>query len=74
DLEEAISMHREALQLLPALHPVRSTSLNDFALALWTWFKNYGRQEDLEEAISLHPHARPARILAVRPLRCRLID
>ncbi|KAF8509622.1 CHAT domain-containing protein [Gautieria morchelliformis] len=63
DLEEAISLHREALELLPAPHPLRSYPLHNIASALWTRFKQSGRHEDLEEAISLHREAlelRPA--------------
>ncbi|KAF8521643.1 hypothetical protein JB92DRAFT_3275043, partial [Gautieria morchelliformis] len=41
DLEEAISLHREALELRPAPHPDRSSSLYNMALALLTWFKIY---------------------------------
>ncbi|KAF8501303.1 CHAT domain-containing protein [Gautieria morchelliformis] len=57
DLEEAISLHREALELRPAPHPLRSDSLNNIANALSTRFEQSGRHEDLEEAISLHREA-----------------
>ncbi|KAF8522391.1 CHAT domain-containing protein [Gautieria morchelliformis] len=56
DLNSAISLYREALQL-PAPHPERSASLNDLATALSMRFKQSGRHEDLEEAISLHREA-----------------
>ncbi|KAF8527222.1 hypothetical protein JB92DRAFT_3107744 [Gautieria morchelliformis] len=51
DLEEAVSLDREALLLQPAPHPERSSSLNHIAIALWTRFNKYGRREDLEQAI-----------------------
>ena len=54
DLEEAISLHREALDLLLASHPRRSGSLNNLASASKTRFELSGHLEDLEEAISLH--------------------
>jgi tetratricopeptide (TPR) repeat protein len=53
DLDETISLHREALLLWPAPHPDRSTSLNNFANALQTCFKQRGAPNDLDEAISL---------------------
>ncbi|KAF8492900.1 CHAT domain-containing protein, partial [Gautieria morchelliformis] len=57
DLEEAISFHREALELRPAPHPGRSSSLDNIAIALSTRFEHFGRHEDLEEAISFHREA-----------------
>ncbi|KAF8508157.1 hypothetical protein JB92DRAFT_2733340 [Gautieria morchelliformis] len=60
---EAISLHREALELRPAPHPDRSSSLNNIAAALSTRFRQSGRQGDLEAAILLHREAlelRPA--------------
>jgi hypothetical protein len=57
DLDEAISLHREALLLRPAPHPDRSTSLNNLANALQTRFTQRGASNDLDEAISLHREA-----------------
>ncbi|KDR74898.1 hypothetical protein GALMADRAFT_566661 [Galerina marginata CBS 339.88] len=54
DLDEAISMHREALLLRTAPHPDRSTSLNNLANTLQNRFKQQGATNDLDEAISLH--------------------
>ena len=51
DLDEAISLHREALGLRPAPHPHRSDSLNDLAAALDTRFGQSGQRDDLDEAI-----------------------
>jgi hypothetical protein len=57
DLDEAISLHREALLVRPAPHPDRSTSLNNLANALQTSFEQRGASNDLDEAISLHREA-----------------
>jgi hypothetical protein len=46
DLEEAISLHREALTLYPLGHPDRSISLTNLAVALDTRFDQSGRIED----------------------------
>ncbi len=57
DLDEAISLHRDALEeLRPAGHPTRSTSLNNLAISLATRFKQSGEQEDIDEAIPLLRH------------------
>ena len=54
DLEEAISMLREALSLgSAASHPNRLLVLRNLAHFLETRFKESGRQSDFEEAISL---------------------
>lgn len=63
DLEEAISLNREAVTLCPLGHPDRSTSLNNLASDLGTLFDQSGRMEDLEETISLDREA-----LTRRPL------
>ena len=57
DLDEAISLDREALLLWPAPHPHRSVSLNSLAHALQTRFEQRGASNDLDEAISLHREA-----------------
>ncbi|KIJ90397.1 hypothetical protein K443DRAFT_549293, partial [Laccaria amethystina LaAM-08-1] len=63
DLDEAMSLHREALLLRPAPHPDRSTSLNNLANALRTCFERRGASDDLDAAMTLHREAlllRPA--------------
>jgi hypothetical protein len=54
DLDEAISLQRQALELP---HPNQSNSLNNLASALWTRFEQEGQQSDLDEAISLQRQA-----------------
>jgi len=63
DLDEAISLHREALLLRPASHPDHSMSLNNLANALQTRFQQRGASNDLDGAISLHREA-----LLLRPV------
>ncbi|KAI0040076.1 hypothetical protein FA95DRAFT_1503354, partial [Auriscalpium vulgare] len=63
DLEEAILLHREGLDLRPPGHPDRSGSLNNLANAVMTQFEQRGRMADLEEAILLHREA-----LALTPI------
>jgi tetratricopeptide (TPR) repeat protein len=53
DLEEAIVLNREALELLPPPNPDRSISLNNLALVLSKRFDKTGQLADLEEAIHL---------------------
>ena len=57
DLEEAILLHRQALELRPASHPDISIFLNNLALALGIKFDHSGHPEDLEESILLHREA-----------------
>ena len=57
DLDEAISLHREALLLRPALDPERSMSLNNLANALQTRFNQRGVSNDLDKTISLNREA-----------------
>ena len=57
DLDEAISLLRQALELRPPPHPDRSSSLNNLALALSACFDKGGQQSDINEAISLHRQA-----------------
>ena len=63
DLDESISLNRQALELRLPPHPDRSTSLNNLANALWTHFIQEGHQNDLDESISLNRQA-----LELRPL------
>jgi tetratricopeptide (TPR) repeat protein len=56
-LEEAISLHREALELRPSTHPDRSDSLNNLSNALLDRHRCTRVMADLEEAISLDREA-----------------
>jgi hypothetical protein len=53
DLEETISLHREALQLQPSPHPERSLSLSNLAISLGNLYQRTRGIADLEEAILL---------------------
>jgi len=53
DLDEAISLQRQALELQLPPHPSRALSLNNLASALSIRFEQGGQQTDLEEAMSL---------------------
>ncbi|RXW23033.1 hypothetical protein EST38_g2803 [Candolleomyces aberdarensis] len=53
DFGEAISLHRETLELQPSPHPDRSYSLNNLSNALLDRYRVTGTIADLEEAISL---------------------
>ena len=53
DLDEAISLYRQALELRLPPHPLRSSSLSDLAYALWTQFQQGHQQSDLDESMSL---------------------
>jgi tetratricopeptide (TPR) repeat protein len=61
-LDEAITLHREALALRPAGHPDRSMSCNNLAIALRTRYEATGSSNLLDETITLHREA-----LALRP-------
>ncbi|KAF8810300.1 hypothetical protein BYT27DRAFT_7092307, partial [Phlegmacium glaucopus] len=54
DLDEAISLNEQALELFPSAHPDRSFSLTSLANALSKRFDQGGQKSDLDEAISLH--------------------
>lgn len=51
-LDEAVSLQREVLKLVPTPHPDRFMSLNNLASLLITQFEQSGQREDLDEAIS----------------------
>ena len=53
DLDEAISLYRDALIQHPDPHTMRMYTLNNLAMGLVTRFDYLGRQEDLDEAIYL---------------------
>ena len=57
DLDEAISLYREALELKPIPHPERWTFLNNLGNSLPRRFDQTGHFVDIEEAISLHREA-----------------
>ncbi|KAH8105727.1 TPR-like protein [Phellopilus nigrolimitatus] len=72
DLEQCITLYRDALELHPPGHPSRSASLNKLAETVRTRFKQTGRMEDLEEsivlsrdALNLCPHEHPDRSTCV---------
>jgi tetratricopeptide (TPR) repeat protein len=63
DMEAAITLYQEALDLRPALHPARFNCLNNLANTLWIRYKWSGQHGDLETSISLYREAldlRPA--------------
>ena len=62
DFDEAISLHRQALELFLPPHPHRSSSLNNLASALRTRFEQGGQRSDRNEAISLHRQALELRL------------
>ncbi|EJC98970.1 TPR-like protein [Fomitiporia mediterranea MF3/22] len=53
DLEEAIELHRAALELCPEGHPDRSGSLNLFHFLLFSRFNKFGLVEDFEECVQV---------------------
>ncbi|PPR00664.1 hypothetical protein CVT26_012321 [Gymnopilus dilepis] len=68
DLNEAILMHQQALELHPSAHSNHSLSLNNLASVLEARFQQSGRQADLDdailmlqEALELRPAPHPAR-------------
>ena len=57
DVNEAITLHREALRLFSAPHSDRSSSLNNLATALHARFEKTGQIKDVDEAIVLYRKA-----------------
>ncbi|KAG6333409.1 hypothetical protein ID866_5679 [Astraeus odoratus] len=57
DLEEAISLSQQALELHPVGHTNRSLSLCNLANCIQSRYESQGVLGDLEEAISLHQQA-----------------
>ncbi|KAI6012671.1 hypothetical protein F5J12DRAFT_912036 [Pisolithus orientalis] len=53
DLNEAITLHREALELRPVKNDKRSLSLNELAFCLSTRYEKQRGIDDLEESITL---------------------
>ena len=54
DLNEAIESHQSALDLRPAGHTLRSSSLHNLAICYLYRYNKHGTMSDLEEAISLN--------------------
>ena len=54
DLNEAVSIDREALSLCPTHHPRRHFSLNNLGLRICERFKRTGSMADLEDSILLY--------------------
>ncbi|KAG1853101.1 hypothetical protein F4604DRAFT_1933373 [Suillus subluteus] len=63
DLDQAITLQREALALHPVGHTDQSSSLNNLATQLSSHFSHRGNNEDLDQAITLSREA-----LALRPV------
>ncbi|KAG6327095.1 hypothetical protein ID866_11994, partial [Astraeus odoratus] len=57
DLEEAISLHQQALELFSVTYPDRPCSLSALAKCMKSRYDSQGALGDLEEAISLHQQA-----------------
>ncbi|KAJ7082505.1 hypothetical protein C8R44DRAFT_753768 [Mycena epipterygia] len=57
DLDSAIELHREALDLHPSPHPERGRSLNNVVTVLGKLFQTRGDAGDLDNAIELHREA-----------------
>ena len=53
DLDAAIVVHREALDLCLPGHANRSIPSNNFAVDLSTWYDQLGAMTDLDDAIGL---------------------
>ncbi|KAJ7249041.1 CHAT domain-containing protein [Mycena rebaudengoi] len=57
DIDEAIMLHREALEIHSAPHPDQGMSLNNLAAAAQTQFEQHGDPKGIDEAIMLHREA-----------------
>ncbi|KAG2040824.1 CHAT domain-containing protein [Suillus americanus] len=57
DLDEAISLHEEALRLCPVGHKYRDVSLDNLGGSLVTRFNKCGNIDDITRAVSLHREA-----------------
>ncbi|KAI9457026.1 hypothetical protein HD554DRAFT_2225151, partial [Boletus coccyginus] len=75
DLEQAIALFREALDLCPRGRPGRPSSLNSLAVAFFTRYQYLGTIEDLDEAIildrealDLRPHGHRDRLMSLNNL------
>jgi hypothetical protein len=57
DIDEAIMLHRRALEIHAVPHPNRGGSLNNLAVAVKARFEQCGDPKDIDEAIILHREA-----------------
>ncbi|KAJ7501555.1 tetratricopeptide repeat-containing protein [Mycena galericulata] len=57
DIDEVITLHREALNIHAAPHPDRGSSLINLGNAVRTRFQKWGDPKDIDVAISLHREA-----------------
>ena len=79
DLDGAIILFREALDLRPQGHPLRSGALDILYYCLSAQFNELGEIQDLDEAIvlvrealSLRPQGHPLRYLSLNSLAAHL--
>ncbi|KAK7061337.1 CHAT domain-containing protein [Favolaschia claudopus] len=81
DLEEAITLHREVLELCPSPLSIHPTCLNNLGLAIRIRAEQTGSIDDFQEAINLHREAlslcpdsplHPERTTALYYLGCAL--
>ncbi|KAI9455530.1 TPR-like protein [Boletus coccyginus] len=75
DLERAIALYRESLDLCPQGHPAQSLSLNGLSVGLSTRYQQLWKIEDLDEAIvlsrdalDLHPQGHRDRSVSLNNL------
>ncbi|KIM79025.1 hypothetical protein PILCRDRAFT_10686 [Piloderma croceum F 1598] len=54
DLEESVTLHKEALGLRPPPHPLRAIPLNNLADALSAQFRQFHRSRDFEESTNMY--------------------
>ena len=54
DIDEAILLYRQSVELQPGYHSDRSLSLNNLGVALSLRFTKSNRMEDLDEALLCH--------------------
>jgi hypothetical protein len=57
DIDDAIELHRKALNTRAAPHPDHWRSLNNVAIALYMRYQHYGDLQDIDEAICHHREA-----------------
>ncbi|KAJ7939715.1 CHAT domain-containing protein [Mycena leptocephala] len=62
DIDDCITLHKEALDTRPVSDPDRGSSLNNLASAIQTRFIQRGDSKDIDEAVTLHREA-----LEIRP-------
>ncbi|KAF8122963.1 TPR-like protein [Boletus edulis] len=79
DINDAIALRREGLELRPQGHPDRSASLTNLAVCLFTRYNQLGAMTDLDEAVvlgrealELHPHGHPDRSMYLSNLAVSL--